>query len=136
MGTQHPNNATNAPAAQKLHLRNFELHLPVYKPVEQLRKAINLLLTKDNKEAKYTIQHCVIVQSITGGNQNFQATNIFNGKVPMHFYIMFLETEHFDGHWQKHCFNFRWHDLNFVSVKKNSNVVYPEIKHSKEAYDL
>ena len=93
MGSQLPDNAVNAPDTQRLHLHDFELDLPVYKPVEQLRQAINTMLTDRNEEAKYyTVQHRVVVQTITGGNQTYQATDIFNGKVPLRFYIMFLET--------------------------------------------
>ena len=83
MELQLPNNAANAPATQRLHLHDFELDLPIYKPVEQLRQAINTMLTDRKEEAKYyTVQHRV-VQTITGGNQIYQATDIFNGKVPL-----------------------------------------------------
>ena len=137
MGSQLPDNAVNAPATQRLHLNDFELDLPVYKPVEQLRQAINTMLTDKNEEAKYyTVQHRVVVQTITGGNQTYQATDIFNGKVPLRFYIMFLETDNFDGSWVNNCFYFKWHQLNYVSVKKNSNLIHPEIKDSKDAYDM
>ena len=95
------------------------------------------MLTDKNEEAKYyTVQHRVVAQTITGGNQTYQATDIFNGKVPLRFYIVFLETDNFDGSWVNNCFYFKWHQLNYVSVKKNSNLIHPEIKDSKDAYDM
>ena len=34
------------------------------------------------------------------------------------------------------CLYFKWHQLNYVSVKKNINLIHPEIKDSKDAYDM
>ena len=54
MGSQLPDNAVNAPDTQRLH-PHVELDLPVYKLVEQLRQAINTMLTDRNEEAKITL---------------------------------------------------------------------------------
>ena len=57
-------------------------------------------------------------------------------KSPYVFISCFWKQPNFDGSWVNNCFYFKWHQLNYVSVKKNSNLIHPEIKDSKDAYDM
>ena len=91
-------NLAGVAGGYRLHIKNLKMILPIYKPNEQMRQAINNTMVNQNEECKYyATEYRTIVKTITDGVRNHQATDIFNGKIPTRLYILLVTQDRFKG---------------------------------------
>lgn len=98
------------------------LLVTVKRVAAHVREALEMRLL--NTKAKYPIRRTEIRFFSKGaGNSDLSEANVISGVLPSRIIFGLVETDAFNGHYQKNPFNFKDFGLSEITVKKNGSSV-------------
>ncbi|CAB4030435.1 Hypothetical predicted protein, partial [Paramuricea clavata] len=123
-------------AAAKIKYKNLEIHIPAFKPQQQLMTAINTAMIQKGEEAKYYVRHHRYVPiPLVQGAQKYVKNDIFTGARPTRVFVYLRRQNRYNG---AHTLNPNRmiFPANFenLSLKINEATIEPQIENSQEAY--
>ncbi|CAB3977395.1 Hypothetical predicted protein [Paramuricea clavata] len=121
--------------AAKIRYHNLEIHIPVYKPKQQLMNAINTAMIQKGEEAKYYVRHHRYVPlPMLTGERKFVKNDLFTGARPTRIFVYIRTQARYNGAHNSNANQMIFPNLEFIGFKINDAFIEPTIENSREAY--
>jgi len=112
--------AGTAASKYKIKFTKAELHIRKIKSTEVLSLTHEKILLKENHLANYSIRRIYCRHfNISNGDSNFVRQDMFQSKRPDVLFLMLVDTDAFNGSFQKNPFNFHHSNVSYLNVQIN-----------------
>ena len=117
--------AGDNPQNYDIHLKDFKINTRMFKPNEQLSRAINNKLIQKNEECHYFVNNMrVVTKTLPIGSQAINCYDVFTGGLPSRVFIVFQKTTRFNGSYQLNCHLYQLLNFRYCCARTNRAVTH------------